>query len=395
MIRAVLAVAAVAACGDNQPAVGPPIAHADTLVVIAHFDDDMIFMQPELLHALESGSVTTVYVASGDPVHGDERAEHNFEAAMTAYGLAARSTHWDCGYVDAGGSPVHHCRLHDRPVSMIGLDLPDGGIPGDGAESLLHLVQGDVAALHIHGLVGGTANVASITDELGAIVTATQPAELHALDLAATHGYDHSSHLFSSAFAFWAAARVGYAGPVRWHRGYNVESEQPTLADADLAAVTPMLSYFEACYFGCGTCGSSCPALDPAHATWLRRQYSWTRDLTTHGVLARTDDPAACLTVTGGALGLGDCATAPVFLLDATGRLGTGGLCATAGDAAVTLAACDGSAAQRWWLDSDGALWSAVPPAPAADMAHDHVRCLDGATAPICGARLHPTWLLH
>lgn len=387
------ALLALAGCGDNLAAVGPPIAHADTLFVIAHFDDDMIFMQPELLHALEHGSTATVYVASGDPVHGDERAEHNFEAAMHGYEVAARSKRWDCGYVTVAGSPVHHCRLTDRQISMIGLDLPDGGIEGLGAESLLHLAQGDVSSLQIRGLVGGTATTATIIDELAAIIAATQPSQIEALDLSATHGRDHSSHMFSSSLLFWAAARAGYAGEVRWHRGYNVETEAPTLSDADHDAVFPMLSYFEACYFGCAACGiTGCAMLDPAHDIWLHRQYSWTRNRTATGVLA-TSDGTACAVVTGDAIALGDCATAPTFQIDATGALSTAGLCVTAGDA-VTLAVCNGKPEQLWWFDSEGAIWNAVPPAPEPDMAFDHVRCLAGPSAPVCGSRLHPTWTL-
>ena len=278
--------------------------------------------------------------------------------------------------------------------SMIGLDLPDGGIEGDGAESLLHLVQGDVASVRIRGLIGGTATVDSVIAELGAIVAATAPSQIHALDLAATHGRDHSSHLFASSFLFWAAARAGFSGEVRWHRGYNVETEVETLSDADHAAATPMLSYFEACYFGCGECGSTCATLDVSHDIWLRREYSWTRTRTATGRLARTAAPASCLTVARGpsaTLELGDCATAPAFQIDATGALASGGMGVTAGTTA-TLAACNGAPEQRWWLDSDGALWNASPPAAGPDMAFDHVRCLDGATAPTCGSRLHPTW---
>src|SRR2546421_1941910 len=51
---------------------------------------------------------------------------------------------------------------------------------------------------------------------------ATTPSEIHTLELAATHGRDHSSHMFVASFALWAEARTGYDGPVTWHRGYNV-----------------------------------------------------------------------------------------------------------------------------------------------------------------------------
>src|SRR5689334_22906440 len=69
------AAAAASGCGDNMPGEGPPLATADTLVIVAHLDDDLIFMQPEIHAAVASGSVTTVYVSSGDPIKGDDNAE--------------------------------------------------------------------------------------------------------------------------------------------------------------------------------------------------------------------------------------------------------------------------------------------------------------------------------
>ena len=133
-----LALVCLVACGDNTPAIGPPLAQSDTLLVVAHTDDDEIFMQPELVRALQSGgSLTTLFVTTGDPIHGDAHALSLFDSAMVAYGAITGSQDWDCGYLTIADAPIHHCRLRDRPVSLIGLDLPDGGIPGTGPVSLL------------------------------------------------------------------------------------------------------------------------------------------------------------------------------------------------------------------------------------------------------------------
>jgi hypothetical protein len=396
-MRAVSAIAlcALAGCGDNErPPVGPPLAEADSLFVIAHFDDDMIFMQPEILSALQSGSVTTVYVTSGDAVHGDVRAQLTFEAAQRAYASAAGSSDWDCGYLLLGDAPIHHCRLRDRPVSMIGLDLPDGGIEGELADSPLHLVENTVPSLPILGPFGGTATVRSIIDTLETILTATQPVQIHALDLAATHGRDHSSHLMASSFAFWAAARVGYDGAIRWHRGYNVDAEPVTMDDPTFGEVEPMLGYFEACYFGCGPCGRSCPTLDFQHDRWLHRQYSTTRIPVTTGSRLATAETSQCVTATAE---LADCSAATSVELAADGHLFIGEQCLTAG-ATVRLEACADVPAQYWVLDSEGGLWSGDVPGAVYDMDFDHVRCLSSngttLTAPICGAHVHPHWML-
>lgn len=404
LLAGLVAGLAAAGCGDNLPGpgIGPPFAPAETLIVIAHFDDDMIFMQPELRQAIASGSLTTVYVSSGDPIHGNASAQHTFEAAMTAYESVAGSSDWDCGYLLAGGSPVHHCRLRDRPVSMIGLDTVDGGLPGALPDSPLHLVEGLVPSIPILGPIGGSATVGSIVDSLAEILVATQPAQIHALDLAATHGRDHSGHLFSSAFAFWAAARVRYDGAIEWHRGYNVRDEAITLTDADYQAVKPMLGYFSACYFGCAPCGTSCNTLDVDHDIWLRRQYSSTRVATDALGMLALDGTTGCVAKTGAGPVLADCAAAAIVHLDRGGHLAIGAYCLASGpsnDEPLALEPCRATPEQYWIVDGDGMVWNGRPPLGVAGMDYDHVRCLDAAggpgaalIAPICGEHRRPRW---
>jgi LmbE family N-acetylglucosaminyl deacetylase len=395
---------ATAACGDNLPGVGPPLAPADTLFVVAHLDDDLIFMQPELATALATGSVTTVYVSSGDPVHGFAHAEHTFEATMTAYAYATGSSDWDCGYLRVTGVPLHHCRLRDRPVSMIGLDVSEGGRYGERPDSLLHLVDQTVPSLPILGELGGRVTVASLTAELAEIIAVTAPHELHTLDLAASHGDDHAGHLIAASFALWAAASAGYRGTIVSHRGYNVANEPANLSDADYAFAKPMLGYFEACYRGCAPCGTECATLEPSHDTWLRRQYAATAaPISATGKLESEDAPGSCLTPTGEAsLELADCATAAAFLLDADRHLRVAGRCASSAsdnDAAIDLVRCADDPAQYWLSDDEGFVANGRPPNGIADMYFDHVRCLDAthperAGAPICGSRVRPRWHL-
>jgi hypothetical protein len=406
--RCALWALAIAACGDNFPASldGPALGPAATLFVSAHFDDDLIFMQPELVAALAAGPVTTVYVISGDPKYGLGRTDRNFGFARIAYS-GGGAPDWDCGYILIAGSPAHHCRLNhlsDRPISLIGLDIPDGGPDGLYDVSPLNLVEGDMTEVPILGWAQGTATKDSIIASLAELITVTGPADIHALDLAATHGGDHSSHLFSSAFAFWAAARVGYAGRIHWHRGYNVGEEPITLEGGDYEAAKQMLGFFDACYFGCGPCGTSC--LHQPHDNWLKRQYSSTRaPLEATGTLALEGDRAQCLSSAGGRLVLADCAGAAPVRLDAAGHLTVGGACiASARGAAdpVVLEPCSNSPAQYWVSDSEGHVWNGSPPEPAADMAFDHIRCLSAepapgaiVTAPICGSRLSPAWQIN
>ena len=374
-------------CGDAVPVAGPPLAPAHTLVVAAHVDDDLIFMEPQLIAALEAGSLTTVYVTTGDPIKGDRHAQHQFHSTMVAYGLAAGSSNWDCGYIALAGVPAQHCRLADRQISMIGLDLPDGGIPGQRRESVLHLVDGTLPTLPIYGPIGGDATMETTIASLAEILAATQPAEIHALDLAATHGRDHSSHLIASSFLLWAAARVRYAGPWTWHRGYNVAADPVTFSGPDHDAAYHLVATFEACSDGCAPCGTACKTISVAHTNWLQRQYSYTRVRETSGTLATG---AGCLT---DKLELGACATE--FRLDAAGYLRAGDRCVESVGAGTALVPCAAKPSQYWLLDSEGSLWNGAPPPASGDMSYDHVRCLAVdrvATSPTCGEHEQAHW---
>jgi len=378
------------ACGDNiVPAVGRPLEHSDTLFLAAHEDDDMIFMQPELLAQLGQGaSTTTIYATTAGP---DGRGQGIFDAARMAYGTIAGSQAWDCGELPLGSIVVEHCRLRDRPVSLVDFGIADGGINGDRLSSLLHLFDGTVNELP--AATAGSVTSDSIVDLFAQLLEQTTPDAIETLELAGTHGRDNSSHMFVASIGLWAAARVGYSGPLTWHRGYNVTDQNldPTLSGDDLSDARTMLGYYEACADGCAPCGTSCPMVLAAHEGWLQRQYSTERVREARGKLASGEQ---CLDTS---FSLTDCMDAPEAELDSTGALRIGEACVTSSDASeLTLAPCTGAPGQYWVLDSDGMLWNGLPPQRAADMSYDHVRCLasDGDGAPTCGVNLQARWAL-
>lgn len=392
----------IAACGDDDPGIGPPIARADSLFIVAHLDDDMIFMQPELIDALAHGSSTTIYVLSGDPVRGNQRARFVFEAAMIAYEHAAGSSDWECGSLRVTDLPVHHCRLRNRPISMIGLDIVDGGYSAsERPESLLSLLEGRLTTLPILGPVGGQITVPLLIDELAALIAQTAPSELHVLDIMANHGNDHAGHLMAAAFALWGAAQAGFQNTLISHRGYSVDPEPVNLSDADFALTKPMLGYFEACYFECGPCGTECATIADSHERYLRRQYS---TIATPGgsddQLESLDTPGQCLADTGSGLALADCGDPGVLQLDRDHHLRRGELCAASGtgnDNALALVRCADEPSQYWVVPDEGYAVNGRSPLPEPDMRFHHTRCLEAlpgmtARAPVCGVDRLPRW---
>lgn len=360
-----------------------PLAHSDTLFLAAHEDDDMIFMQPELVSRLsQGGSTTTIYASTAGP---EGRGRFIFYSARVAYGKLAGSNAWDCGTIPLGTITVEHCRLRDRPVSIIDFGLADGAINGDRIDSLLHLIDGSIDELPADS--GGSVTRETVVDLFGELLDATTPDAIETLELAGSHGRDNSSHMFVASIGLWAAARSGFRGPITWHRGYNVEVEQPTLDGGELSTARTMLGYYEACADHCAECGTSCSALNSAHDVWLSRQYAIERVLDTRGKLALED---RCLDAS---LTLGDCANAMEVELTASGALRAGDSCVTSAEnGALSLSACTGAPEQYWVLDSEGSLWNGRLPERAPDMSYDHVRCLTEQGAVTCGASLQAHW---
>src|SRR3954469_18809283 len=137
--RLLLALAAVA-CGA-----GPSLPRSHDLVIVAHQDDDLLFMQPDLWNAIHRRQpVTVVYVTAGDAGHGVAYAASRTIAAKAAYGQVSRSQDWHCGWIELAGHAAQRCDLPAGNVALMFLGYPDGGVFGDQPASLLHLWEGTV-----------------------------------------------------------------------------------------------------------------------------------------------------------------------------------------------------------------------------------------------------------
>ena len=125
--------------------------------VVAHEDDDLLFINPDTLHELQVGHcVRTVYLTAGDD--GLDRGywlnrEQGAEAAYSA--MTGSKQPWvertvqltDHQYIAVANL------LGDSQVSLIFFRLPDGGLRGQGfgathQESLASLYKGQMGALH-------------------------------------------------------------------------------------------------------------------------------------------------------------------------------------------------------------------------------------------------------
>lgn len=134
-----------------SPAVVPASATAtsvtcENLTVVAHEDDDLLFVNPEISDDIRAGRcVTTLYVTSGDAARGEAYWRGREEGEMAAYArMAARPDGWTEDTLIVNGHAVHRATLDGSPVTLLFLRLPDrvGGWP----DQTLQLLWLDPAA---------------------------------------------------------------------------------------------------------------------------------------------------------------------------------------------------------------------------------------------------------
>lgn len=257
----VLAAAAVLP-GCSRPAASPP----RRVQIVAHQDDDLLFMNPEVERAIRAGeTVTTVFVTAGAKAGDGAYAAAREDGAKAAYArMAAVADSWS---PPAGA--FQSIALTARPdVSLVFLRLPEsaseaGGIGAGANANLQSLWLGKDPASGM-----GTPEIVSIDgarrytrdgliDALAAILSSSRPDLVAILDdsgypapgqdpsgkqieydalAGRCYYYDHSDHYYSALFA--AAALRKYPGQptVLRHRAYNIAGEAANLTNEEALA---------------------------------------------------------------------------------------------------------------------------------------------------------------
>ena len=417
MVRLALIVCLAAACGgrhsvEAQPdagaadaavgdLAGQPLPVAGELVIVAHQDDDQLFMQPDLYETVTNRRpLTVVYVTAGDANTGVAYADSRVADATTAYGVVAGTTDWSCGWISIAGHAAQHCRLADANLSLVFLGYPDGGLTGNLPNSLLQLWQGattgaDTVADHVaHYDQGGL--IATVAE----IITTTEPRLVRTLDISGAHGSDHADHVIVGALTVLALASAGSDANVVSYRGYDVNSEPANVLDAVYDKTSLGMRAYEACASGCAPCGQACTTItDPRYLGFLHRRYAiGIRRPPLAGVLRHHDQ---CVVIDDTSLALGDCSKAAHFTFERGGAIRADKRCVRVqADRTIALGDCEADPARNFLLDDEGHLWTGVVPAPGEAAIDHHAVCVvaNGPAhelgAATCGANLDWTWEL-
>jgi LmbE family N-acetylglucosaminyl deacetylase len=212
-----------------------------TVNVMAHEDDDLLFMSPDLLRDIHSGRcIITVYMTAGDAGHGQAYGLSRQAGAEAAYSFmyAAPNT-WQEEYGLLNGHIVTIDKLvGNTTMELIFMHLPDGGLRGVGftrgsPNSLDALHRGSISTITTEdGLA--TYSQADITNSLHWLYQTQMPTEVR------TQNYsndlldgDHSDHHAAGFFAQEAFKDYDGTATLRAYAGYPMRNYPINVRDGD------------------------------------------------------------------------------------------------------------------------------------------------------------------
>ncbi len=228
------------------------------LFVVAHEDDDLLFMNPDIQRSIARGHrVQTVYLTAGDGCRSEQYWRAQREAGVRA--AYAQMAGVEDRWVDVAVRPKEVRLLQRSQVSLVFFRLPspakeDGTSCPHGA-TLEKLWTGRIAELSALDDPHVTYTKHGLVDELTKVLRIFRPDRVNALDgtgrnpvpcssgnpavcrvyyPATGRAYlsDHSDHYYSALFA--REAHVAYQRPHQFqsYRGYNSALEPPNVSDS-------------------------------------------------------------------------------------------------------------------------------------------------------------------
>lgn len=260
------------------------------LNIVAHQDDDLLFMNPTIAHAIAAGScVRTVYLTAGDAGQ-DERywigRERATREAYTSLMGASRDTLWvqkrikvhDNGYITS------LTPSDDQRISLLFMRLPDGNLLGEGFmpfayQSLENLIQDRIPAIHS---VDQKSHYSSdeLIETLSQLMTTYHPSIINTQAPIDTghHFHDHSDHITTGRYAqraynTYIASKNNNVPMINYFIGYPVRERPINVFGDDLTH--KLAAFTEYSHYDDSVCQSieQC-AQTPTYWSYLHREYT-------------------------------------------------------------------------------------------------------------------------
>jgi hypothetical protein len=271
---AILALVSVASCSwrtdidvDRAPQSTGPVAEAlyadplPTLNIVAHQDDDTLFLNPTIINDLRKDPtrrLRTLYLTEGDATYDcPDYVKGREEGDMAAYAeMLAVSNSWTevtpTPYFVVNGSKKYMrvITLDKTNVSLAFLGIGNRGDkpPLEGGTNYLEaLWTGSAPTITTLTLDGRSAvntyTRAELIQTLQMIMADFRAAQINTLDSSKLYPYtfpwypsDHTDHVHSALFALAASNAYAAAHTLKMHRTYNTLFEATDVSSDDSAA---------------------------------------------------------------------------------------------------------------------------------------------------------------
>lgn len=299
---------------------------AGTLVtVVAHLDDDLLFVDPAISERLDAGwCITTVHLIGGANGARLPYVLTREQASRLAYArMAGVPDAWNESSVEIAGKLVHEMVLKAKPqVRLLELRLPGGGVRG-GREPL-GLLWEQRATLSTYPInADGSGRMKYDRESLSATLKAilAQATLIYTLNPDTVPFVEHPDHILAARITRHVAQTLGNSVPIVYHVTYPTGGWPGNLPAAEVQRKRDIVaSYFSVD----GSESSHVFGEFQWDGNWIARRYAFAD---------RSDRRVP------------DFVARPITLFNvATNRCVT----APAMNQAPTLAACNGSAAQQW-----------------------------------------------
>ncbi len=256
--------------------------------IVAHQDDDLLFMSPDLLRSVKAGNcVRTIYITAGDGGNNFSYWQSREQGSEAAYSsMLGKDYTWEQRIIKLANNRFVTIAspLGNTKISLIFMRLPDGNLRGEGFrasnhESLAHLANGSIKQMHS---VDGQSSYTSreLTKTLSSLIRTFKPTEIRTQSsFSGSEFPDHSDHKTVSYFAKRAhdryaaeQARSNISVPIKFYMGYPIHSLAENITSDELAAKeAAFLAYSK---FDGGVCSSvqDCNRT-PTYGSYLSRQY--------------------------------------------------------------------------------------------------------------------------
>ena len=276
-------------CGAMAAPTEADCPSGSAMAVVAHTDDDLLFMNPDQDKAIRQGwCVWTVYLTAGDRGEGLPYLQQRERGIMAAYAAMAEvPDQWTTDGLHVDGRTLVRHTLYGNPrVQLIMLRIPDPWL-GSGWGSLTPLSRLESVPdtrVRSYGPHHETYTRSQLVDLLASLIQAEQPQEVRTMDPTIKvayqelcwrcKGHDHPDHIASARLMDDAMAsapglytRVAYLDYPSQDRPANLSAAQASHKTAIF------LRYMRDDPHYCPD-ASRCSEVRGPEAKWVQRQYT-------------------------------------------------------------------------------------------------------------------------